>query len=68
MTYARASGLFAGTSLGGATLAPDSDANRRLYNKQVSAKEIVIENTVKATPAGESLASLLNAKVAKHKR
>lgn len=68
LTYARASGLFAGTSLGGATLAPDSDANRRLYNKQVSAKEIVIENTVKATPAGESLASLLNAKVAKHKR
>lgn len=67
LTYARASGLFAGTSLGGATLAPDSDANRRLYNKRVSAKQIVIENAVQATPAGESLASLLNAKVAKHK-
>jgi SH3 domain-containing YSC84-like protein 1 len=67
LTYARASGLFAGTSLGGATLAPDSDANRRLYNKQVSAKQIVIDNAVQATPAGESLASLLNTKVAKHK-
>jgi SH3 domain-containing YSC84-like protein 1 len=68
LTYARASGLFAGTSLGGATLAPDSDANRRLYNKPVSAKEIVIQNAVQPTPAGESLASLLNAKVPDHKK
>lgn len=67
LTYARASGLFAGTSLGGATLAPDSDANRRLYNKQVSAKEIVLQNAVQLTPAGESLAALLNTKVPKHK-
>jgi len=67
LTYARASGLFAGTSLGGATLAPDSDANRRLYNKPLSAKEIVLQSSVQPTPAGESLTALLNSKVSKHK-
>jgi lipid-binding SYLF domain-containing protein len=67
LTYARASGLFAGTSLGGATLAPDSDANQRLYNKPISAKEIVIENAVGPTPGGQSLVSLLNTKAPVHK-
>jgi SH3 domain-containing YSC84-like protein 1 len=67
LTYAQASGLFAGTSLGGATLEPDKDANKRLYGKEITAKEIVIQNAVKTTPGGEGLVSLLNAKIAKHK-
>jgi lipid-binding SYLF domain-containing protein len=67
LTYAQASGLFAGTSLGGATLEPDKDANKRLYDKEITAKEIVLQNAVKTTPGGEGLISLLNAKVAKHK-
>ena len=66
LTYARAKGLFAGVSLNGASLDPDSDANQRLYGKAVSAREIVTGNAVKATPAGQSLVSLLNSKVAKH--
>jgi SH3 domain-containing YSC84-like protein 1 len=60
VTYGHAKGLFAGISLNGATLNPDSDANQRLYDKAVSAREIVVDNTVKPTPAGESLVSLLN--------
>ena len=67
LTYAKASGLFAGTSLGSATLEPDTDANKRLYDKAVTAKEIVLQNSVNATPAGQELISLLNAKIAKHK-
>jgi SH3 domain-containing YSC84-like protein 1 len=67
LTYAKASGLFAGTSLGGATLEPDKDANERLYDKEITAKEIVLQNAVKTTDAGEALVSLLNAKVTKHK-
>ena len=67
LTYARASGLFAGTSLGSATLEPDDDANQRLYGKATTAKHIVLQNLVKPTPAGDGLISLLNAKVAKHK-
>jgi lipid-binding SYLF domain-containing protein len=66
LSYARAKGLFAGMSLSGSSLDPDDDANQRLYGKAVSAREIVTGNAVKATPAGQSLASLLNSKAAKH--
>jgi len=65
LTYADASGLFAGTSLGAATLEPDDDANQRLYDKTLTAKEIVVGNAVKPTPAGKELISLLNTKIAR---
>ena len=64
LTYARTSGLFAGVSLAGSSLDPDSDANQRLYGKAVSAREVV-EGGVKATPAGQQLVSLLNSKAGK---
>ena len=67
LTYAKASGLFAGTSLGGATLEQDKDANKRLYSKVITAKEILLDNAATATPAGQELVSTLNAKVAKHR-
>ena len=59
LTYSRASGLFAGVSLDGASLEPDSNANQRLYGKDVSARAIV-EGGVKPTPAGQQLLSTLN--------
>jgi lipid-binding SYLF domain-containing protein len=67
LTYGRAKGLFAGMSLSGASLEPDSDANQRLYGKAVSASDIVLGNEVKATPGGDSLLSLLDSKVARHR-
>jgi SH3 domain-containing YSC84-like protein 1 len=60
LTYGRAKGMFAGMSLGGATLSADNDANRRLYNKSVTPKEIVRQNAVRATPAGQELVSTFN--------
>jgi lipid-binding SYLF domain-containing protein len=66
LTYSRSSGLFAGVSLSGASLQPDSDANQRLYDKSVSATNIVRNASVTATPAGASFAALLNSKVPKH--
>jgi len=62
LTYARTSGLFAGVSLDGASLDPDSDANQRLYGKSMSAREIVENGALKPTPAGQSLVSLLDSK------
>ena len=62
LTYSRKSGLFAGVSLDGATLSPDSDANQRLYGKTVSASDIVRTENLKPTPAGAELASLLDSK------
>ncbi len=67
-TYAKASGLFAGTSLGGASLSPDKDANKRLYGKDLTAQQILLENAATATPAGQELVSTLNTKVAKHQK
>jgi len=40
-------------------LEQDSGANQRLYGKAVSAREIVLENAAKPTPAGQTLVSLL---------
>jgi SH3 domain-containing YSC84-like protein 1 len=66
LTYGRAKGLFAGMSLGGATLEPDTDANQRLYGKEISAKEILLGNAVKMPAGGQPLVTLLNSKITKH--
>ena len=65
LTYSRSAGLFAGVSLDGASLNPDSEANQRLYGKPASAKEIVSGTGIKATSAGQALISELNSKAAK---
>jgi SH3 domain-containing YSC84-like protein 1 len=65
LTYAQTSGLFAGVSLDGSSLSPDSDANMRLYDKTVSAREIVEGKGGAATPAGQELVTLLNSKARK---
>ncbi len=49
LTYSRSKGLFAGVSLEGASIDTDDDANKKLYDKDTSAKEIVTSATV---PAG----------------
>jgi lipid-binding SYLF domain-containing protein len=66
LTYGRAKGLFAGVSLGSASLDPDSDANQRLYGKAVAAQDILSGKAVKTTPAGQPLISLLNSRAGKH--
>lgn len=50
LSYSRAQGLFAGVSLEGSTLRSDDGANKALYGKELSAKEIVREGKV-APPA-----------------
>ncbi len=65
LTYGRAKGLFAGTSLGGASLEPDKDANERLYGKDVTVEAIVVKNTVAPLAAGKPLDALLNKQTAK---
>ena len=66
LTYSRSSGLFAGVSLDGASLEPDSSANERLYGKPTSARDIVTGSGVTATTAGQSLVALLDSKAGKH--
>jgi SH3 domain-containing YSC84-like protein 1 len=65
LTYARSKGLFAGVSLDGSTLDPDSDANQRIYDKPTSVHAIVRDNGVSPTPAGQALMTLLDSKLAR---
>lgn len=57
LSYSRSKGLFAGVSLEGSTLRSDGDANKALYGKELSAKEIVLEN--KAVPPAEAQSLLM---------
>jgi lipid-binding SYLF domain-containing protein len=63
LTYGRAKGVFAGVSLGGATVEPDNDANYRLYGKTLTATEIVRGTGVKPSTEGQSLVTVLNSKI-----
>jgi len=60
LSYSRARGLFAGISLAGSTLRPDNDANKSLYGKDVSAKDIVFASAVPAPPSAKLLLRVLN--------
>jgi lipid-binding SYLF domain-containing protein len=59
LTYSRTQGLFAGVSLQGATLRPDDDANKDMYGKEMSNKEVVLGN-VKAPRTAARLISELD--------
>ncbi len=55
VSYSRARGLFAGISLAGSTLRPDNGANKKLYGKEVSAKDIVFNNAVPVPDCAKGL-------------
>ena len=60
LTYSRAKGgLFAGASIGSASMDTDNDANKSVYGKDVTATEIVREGGVTITPAGKALDNIL---------
>jgi SH3 domain-containing YSC84-like protein 1 len=66
LSYSRARGLFAGISLEGSTLRSDGSANKKLYGRSLSAKEIVREGKVGVPPSGRELISLLDKKSPKN--
>lgn len=58
LTYSRSKGLFAGVSLEGASMDADKDANKKLYGREMTAKEIV--TSTPTPPAATPLVSLLD--------
>jgi len=60
LSYSRNRGLFAGVSLEGSTLRPDGRANTKLYEKEVSVREIVRQGKVHAPESAAELLALLN--------
>ena len=65
LSYSRARGVFAGVSLEGSTMRSDDGANKTLYGKELTAKQIVQGGEVKIPAAGVSLIHLLD-KVSPH--
>lgn len=66
LSYSHAKGLFAGVSLDGATLHEDGDANKRIYGKAISAKDIVRDGAVSTPDAAQPLISELDSKIPNH--
>ena len=60
LAYPRSRGFFAGVSLEGATLRQDTGANLKIYGRKVSASDIVRQQTVSVTLAGDLMVSTLN--------
>jgi SH3 domain-containing YSC84-like protein 1 len=58
LTYSRARGLFAGVSLDGATLRPDDDANKDMYGKETSNKDVVAGSEKAPRSAAKLIAEL----------
>ena len=67
LSYSRARGLFAGISLEGSTLRSDNRATKKLYGREVSAKQILREGRVGAPASAHELISLLDRKSPKNK-
>lgn len=59
LTYSRSQGLFAGVSLDGATLRPDDDANKDMYGRKISNRDVVL-GTVRAPSTATRLIAELN--------
>jgi len=66
LTYSRSKGLFAGVSLEGASMDTDDDANKDLYGKQMSAKEIISGGQA-VIPAAKPLVDALDKASPAHK-
>ncbi len=67
LSYSRSRGLFAGVSLEGSTIRPDNGDNRRVYGKNISARDIVLSGKVAVPPAAEKFISTLDARTPKHR-
>jgi lipid-binding SYLF domain-containing protein len=59
LSYSRTRGLFAGVSLEGSTLRPDNDANRDVYGRKITAKEIVLGHKIGVPASGRLLVRVL---------
>ena len=59
LSYSRSRGLFAGISLEGSTLRPDNKANARIYGRKITARAILLGNTVAIPATGRHLVRVL---------
>ena len=66
LSWSRARGVFGGISLEGSTMRSDDGGNKKLYGKEISAKEICREGKVQTPGSGKQLIELLQQTSPKH--
>jgi lipid-binding SYLF domain-containing protein len=66
LSYSRSQGLFAGVDLTGGVLKPDTDDNRDLYGHLISAREILVDQTVRPPHAAARLMAALKRTMPPH--
>ena len=59
LSYSRSRGLFAGVSLEGSTLRQDKNANKRVYGRQIDARQIALGGGAPVPASGRHLINLL---------
>jgi lipid-binding SYLF domain-containing protein len=59
LSYSQSKGLFAGASLGTASMASDDDANKQLYGKDIDAAQMVRDGQTPIPPAAQPLINVL---------
>lgn len=65
LSYSRTQGVFAGLSLSGTSLGPDSGANEKVYGKKISGEEI-FKGSVPAPESAQVMLSMLQEKSPSH--
>ena len=59
LSWSRNKGVFAGLSLEGSTIRSDDEANKNFYGKELNAKQILVQEAVKAPAEASALDRLL---------
>jgi SH3 domain-containing YSC84-like protein 1 len=59
LSYSRSRGLFAGISLAGSSIRPDNNASAEIYGREISARDIVLDNKVGIPESGRHLVGVL---------
>jgi lipid-binding SYLF domain-containing protein len=67
LSYSRARGAFAGVALEGSTIRPDNGANKQIYGREVSAREIVLNGQMAIPLEARSMVSTLDSRTPRHK-
>jgi len=60
LSYARSRGAYAGLSLEGSTMRPDNEENRKLYGRDISNKDILVQGTVSTPAVARTFTQALN--------
>jgi len=60
LAYSRSRGLFAGVSLEGSTLRQDNGANKKIYGREITARQIVREGRASTPGAGQAMIAVLS--------